>query len=318
MKILVTGTAGFIGHHLAEKLLKRGDEVVGLDNLIDYYSPDIKLSNLNRLKTYPNFKFVEEDVRNRQNILDLLAEEKFDAVAHLAAMAGVRNAVKFPAYYVEVDYNGTQNLMDGARFSAVGNFVFASTSSVYGATEKIPFVETDSCDRPLQPYSAAKRAAEMLGFTYNHLYGLNFTATRFFTVYGPASRPDMMAYLVADSITKGKEIPIYNNGEMWRDWTHVDDITNGLVLAIDKPLGYEVINLGRGEPTKLTDFIEMIEEMADGKANLVNKPKLNADVVRTWANIDKAKRLLGYNPTISVVDGVRDFWTWYKKEILGE
>ncbi|MEM8862889.1 MAG: NAD-dependent epimerase/dehydratase family protein, partial [Chloroflexota bacterium] len=209
-------------------------------------------------------------------------------------------------------------VIERARHNNVGNFVFASTSSVYGATQQIPFVESDPCDRPLQPYSAAKRAAEMLGFTYHHLYGLNFTATRFFTVYGPSSRPDMMAFLVADSITKGKEIPLYNNGEMWRDWTHVSDITDGLILALDKPLGYEVLNLGRGEPTKLKEFVEMLEEMAGGRANLVNKPKLKADVVKTWANIDRAQQILGYNPQITVVDGVQEFWLWYKKEILNQ
>ena len=314
MKILVTGAAGFIGHHLAEKLLKRGDEVVGLDNLIDYYPVEIKHRNLATLRAYPNFKFIEEDITHRQTVLDICENEQFDAIAHLAAMAGVRNAVKYPDYYVQVDYNGTQNLMDGARQSGVGNFVFASTSSVYGDTKQVPFIETDVCDRPLQPYSAAKRAAEMLGFTYHHLFGLNFTVTRFFTVYGRASRPDMMAYLVADSITKGKEIPLYENGEMWRDWTHVGDITDGLVLALDNPLGYEIINLGRGEPTKLRDFVDMIEEMVGGKANIVAKPKIKADVVKTWANIDKARKLLGYDPKISVTDGVRDFVTWYLEE----
>jgi UDP-glucuronate 4-epimerase len=318
MKILVTGAAGFIGHHLAKKLLERGDEVVGLDNFVDYYPVEIKRKNQSKLESFSQFKMIEEDIRNREALFEIFETEKFDAVAHLAAMAGVRNAVLYPDYYVAVDYNGTQNLMDAARKTDVGNFVFASTSSVYGDTKQVPFIETDNCDRPLQPYSAAKRAAEMLGFTYNHLYSLNFTATRFFTVYGPSSRPDMMAYLVADSIIKGKEIPLYENGEMWRDWTHVGDITDGLVLAIDKPLGYEVINLGRGEPTKLIDFVEMIEEMAGGKANVIIKPKIKADVVRTWANIDKAKNLLGYNPTISVVDGVRDFWTWYKNEILNQ
>lgn len=318
MKILVTGAAGFIGHHLAEKLLKRGDHVVGLDNFVDYYPVDIKRKNEARLAQYPNFRMLEIDVTDRDTILQVFEQEQFDAVAHLAAMAGVRNAVKYPDYYVMVDYNGTQNLMDGARMNNVENFVFASTSSVYGATTQIPFVETDPCDRPLQPYSAAKRAAEMLGFTYHHLYGLNFTATRFFTVYGPSSRPDMMAYLVADSITQGKEIPLYNDGEMWRDWTHVSDITDGLILALDKPLGYEVINLGRGEPTKLKDFVEMIEEMAGKKANLVSQPKLKADVVKTWADIGKAQRLLDYNPSISVLDGVNEFWLWYKKEILDQ
>jgi UDP-glucuronate 4-epimerase len=226
-------------------------------------------------------------------------------------MAGVRPAVEKPEFYVEVDYIGTQHLMDAARFTDVGNFVFASTSSVYGDTKQIPFVETDPCDRPLQPYAAAKRAAEILGYTYNYLYGLNFTVIRFFTVYGPNGRPDMMAYLVADSITKGKQIPIYNGGEMYRDWTFVEDITNGAMAALDRPLGYEIINLGRGEPTKLKEFVGLIEDLAGKEANLIDKPKPAADVVSTYADISKAVELLGYAPKVSVSEGVEAFWNWY-------
>ncbi len=313
MKVLVTGAAGFIGSNLAEKLAKRGDEVVGIDNFNDYYDPAKKRANEARLNQYDNFRMIEEDIRNRQYLLDLFAAEQFEAVAHLAAMAGVRNAVKYPELYVEVDYNATQHLMDAARLSGVQNFVFASTSSVYGDTKQIPFVETDACDRPLQPYAAAKRAAEMLGFTYHHLYGLNFTAVRFFTVYGPNGRPDMMAYLVADSITKGIEIPLYEGGEMWRDWTYVEDITDGVVLALDKPLGYEVVNLGRGEPTLLKDFVGMLEKLAGQKGNFIHQPKISADVIRTYSDTTKAKQLLGYNPTVSVEEGVTAFWEWYQQ-----
>jgi UDP-glucuronate 4-epimerase len=312
MKVLVTGAAGFIGSHLAEKLARRGDDVVGLDNFNDYYDPAKKRANEKKLSEFKNFKMVEADIRDRPRMIELCEEERFDVVAHLAAMAGVRPAVESPEFYVEVDYNGTQNLMDAARFSKVENFVFASTSSVYGNTKQIPFVESDPCDRPLQPYAAAKRAAEILGYTYHYLYGLNFTAIRFFTVYGPNGRPDMMAYLVADSITKGVEIPIYNGGEMFRDWTFVEDITDGAMAAIDRPLGYEIINLGRGEPTKLRDFVTMIEKLAGRKANLVEKPKPAADVVTTYASISKAVELLDYNPRVSVQEGVKAFWEWYK------
>lgn len=314
MKVLVTGAAGFIGSNLAEKLLKRGDTVVGLDNFNDYYDPQKKRANESQLNSYPAFTMLEEDIRDRATLFEIFEREQFDAVAHLAAMAGVRNAVKYPDLYVEVDYNGTQHLMDAARKNDVGNFVFASTSSVYGNTDQIPFVETDSCDRPLQPYSAAKRAAEILGYAYHYLFDMNFTATRFFTVYGPNGRPDMMAYLVADSIRKGREIPLYENGEMFRDWTYIEDITDGLVLALDKPLGYEVINLGRGEPTRLRDFVDLIEEMAGQKANLVSKPKIAADVVNTYADISKARRLLGYDPQVSVAEGVASFWQWYEQQ----
>ena len=311
MKVLVTGAAGFIGSHLAEKLAQRGDEVVGLDNFNDYYNPAKKRANEKRLNEFENFKMIEADIRDRARMIALCEDEQFDAVAHLAAMAGVRPAVESPDFYVEVDYNGTQNLMDAARFTNVENFVFASTSSVYGNTKQIPFVENDPCDRPLQPYAAAKRAAEILGYTYHYLYGLSFTAIRFFTVYGPNGRPDMMAYLVADSITKGIEIPIYNGGDMFRDWTFVEDITDGAVAALDRPLGYEVINLGRGEPTKLRDFVNMIEKLAGRKANLVDKSKPAADVVTTYASISKAVELLGYNPKVSVQEGVKAFWEWY-------
>jgi UDP-glucuronate 4-epimerase len=313
VKILVTGAAGFIGSNLSEKLLKRGDEVIGLDNFNDYYDPGKKRRNEQNLNTYSNFKMIEADIRDRARMFEIFAAEKFDAVAHLAAMAGVRNAVANPSLYVEVDFNGTQNLMDAALAAkGVNNFVCASTSSVYGNTTQIPFVETDPCDRPLQPYATAKRASEMLGFTYHHLYGLNFTAVRFFTVYGPNGRPDMMAYLLAESINKGIQVPLYNGGEgMYRDWTFVEDTTDGVVAAIDRPLGYEVINLGRGKPTMLKDFVSILENLAGKKANLVYTPKPKADVEHTYADISKAQKLLGYAPKVSVQEGVQAFWNWY-------
>lgn len=315
MKVLVTGAAGFIGSHVATKLATRGDDVVGLDNFNDYYNPAKKRANEQRLNAFPNFKMIEADLRDRPRMFAVCAEEKFDAIIHLAAMAGVRNAVAHPDLYVEVDLNGTQHLMDAARAAGdVGNFVFASTSSVYGNTKQIPFVETDPCDRPLQPYAAAKRAAELLGHAYYHLFNFNFTALRFFTVYGPHGRPDMMAYLVADSATKGKQIPLYNDGEMYRDWTYVADIADGVVAAADRPLGYEIINLGRGNTTKLKYFVELIEKHAGGKANVVSKPKLAADFVKNQADISKAQRLLGYDPQVSVEEGVALFWEWYQQE----
>lgn len=312
MKVLVTGAAGFIGSNLAEKLARRGDEVIGLDNFNDYYDPRKKRENEKRLAAYPNFKMIEADIRDRERMFAIFAEENFDTVAHLAAMAGVRNAIQYPDLYVEVDLNGTQHLMDAARtLKDFQNFVFASTSSVYGNTKQIPFVETDPCDRPLQPYAAAKRAAEILGYSYHYLFGLNFTAIRFFTVYGPNGRPDMMAYLLAESVTKGIQIPLYNGGQMYRDWTYVDDITDGIVAALDRPLGYEIINLGRGEPTLLKDFVEMIETLAGRKANVIHKPKLAADFVRNEADITKARDLLGYEPKVPVTEGVEKFWEWY-------
>jgi UDP-glucuronate 4-epimerase len=317
MKILVTGAAGFIGSNLAEKLARRGDTVIGLDNFNDYYDPAKKRANAARLAAYPNFRMVEQDIRQREAMFELFAAEKFDAVAHLAAMAGVRNAMLYPDLYVEVNLNGTQNLLDAARAAeGVQNFVMASTSSVYGNTTQIPFVETDPCDRPLQPYAAAKRAAEILGYAYHYLYGLNFTAVRFFTVYGPNGRPDMMAYLVAESVAKGTQIPLYDGGQMFRDWTYIDDITDGVVAALDTPLGYEIINLGRGEPTLLKDFVRLIETLGGRPANVIHKPRLAADFVKNQADISKAHRLLGYNPQVSVTEGVERFWQWYETTIL--
>ena len=312
MKVLVTGAAGFIGSHVAEKLLKRGDDVIGLDNFNDYYDPARKRDNERRLCAFPSFRMIEADIRDRPAMFKIFEQERFDAVAHLAAMAGVRNAIAFPDLYVEVDLNGTQHLMDAARSTdCVENFVFASTSSVYGNTRQIPFIESDPCDRPLQPYAAAKRAAEILGYSYYHLFGMNFTAIRFFTVYGPHGRPDMMAYLLAESVTKGTQIPLYDGGEMYRDWTFVDDIADGVVAAIDRPLGYEIINLGRGEPTLLKDFVTMIETLGNKKANVIHKPRLAADFVRNQANIEKARRLLDYQPKVSVEMGIKLFWDWY-------
>lgn len=319
MNILVTGAAGFIGSHLAERLCQRGDSVIGLDNFNDYYAPARKRANEKRLNAYPNFRMIEADVRDRAALSDLFAAEQIDAVAHLAAMAGVRDAIKQPDLYVNVDLNGTQNLLDAARANGkVGNFVFASTSSVYGNTTQVPFVETDPCDRPLQPYAAAKRAAEILGYTYHYLFGQNFTVLRFFTVYGPNGRPDMMAYLLADSLMKGREIPLYDNGQMYRDWTFVDDTVSGIVAALDRPLGYEIINLGRGEPVLLRDFVEIMEELSGRKANVVPTPRLAADFVRNEADIGKARRLLDYNPRVSVPEGVRRFWEWYQQYDAGQ
>ena len=314
MSILVTGAAGFIGSRLAKKLVCQGETVLGLDNFNEYYDPAQKRANIQELQAYPHFKLVEADIRDRAALFRLFHEERFEAVAHLAAMAGVRNAVANPALYIEVNLNGTQHLMDAALAAGgVQNFVCASTSSVYGNTPHIPFTETDPCDRPLQPYAAAKRAAEMLGFTYHHLYGLNFTAVRFFTVYGPGGRPDMMPFLLAESIATGKEIPLYNGGEgLYRDWTFVDDITNGLVAALARPLGYEILNLGRGEPVAVNEFIAIFEELAGTKARLVHAPLPPSDMPYTYANIEKARQLLGYTPTVSVQEGVSAFWAWYQ------
>ncbi len=319
--ILVTGAAGFIGSHACEALLARGDRVVGLDNLNDYYSPDRKRANLDEVRAKPNgsaFTFVEGDIRDRSLVKRLFAEHRFQGVIHLAAMAGVRKSIEDPHLYYDVNLTGTLNLVDAAHRHQTAAFVLASTSSVYGNTQQVPFVETDPCIQPLVPYASSKRAAELLGFTYHHLYQMPFTALRFFTVYGPRGRPDMMAYKVADSIIFGREVPLYNNGKMHRDWTYVEDIVQGVVAAVDRPLGFETINLGRGQPVLLADFVAMIEELTGRKARLVPAPMPDTDIAFTHADITKARRLLGYDPQISVREGVARFWNWYQRAVLGQ
>lgn len=319
--ILVTGAAGFIGSHLTAELVRRGDRVVGLDNLNDYYDPARKRANLAEIEATRGgkgwFRFLQEDIRDREAIPRLFRSEGIVAVAHLAAMAGVRVSIDAPDLYYDVNLMGTLNLLEAARRHGIRNFVLASTSSVYGNTRTIPFVETDVCDRPLAPYAASKRAAEMLGFTYHHLYGLDVTVLRFFTVYGPRGRPDMMAFKVADNIFFGREVPIYDNGRMHRDWTYVGDIAQGIMAAIDRPLGYEIINLGRGEPVLLADFVRLIEESAGQRARLVPAPMPETDIPYTFADIGKARRLLDYDPGVSVKQGVARFWDWYQQAVLG-
>lgn len=318
--ILLTGAAGFIGSNTASALLNRGDVVVGVDNLNDYYDPARKHANLKEVRAAApdpeKFIFHETDIRDEDGIEALFAEHRFDAIVHLAAMAGVRASIEDPKLYLDVNLGGTLNLLQAGQRHGQPLFVFASTSSVYGPTELIPFIETDHADRPLAPYPASKRAAELLGHSYFHLFGQDFTALRFFTVYGPRGRPDMMAYKVLDNIFRGTEVPLYNGGQMHRDWTYVDDIVQGVVAAADRPLGYEIINLGRGEPTLLADFVRLIEEQAGRPASLIDKPMLPADIEYTNADITKARELLGYDPKTSVEDGVRKFFHWYQHAVL--
>jgi UDP-glucuronate 4-epimerase len=329
--ILVTGAAGFIGSHTVEALVKRGDRVIGLDNLNDYYDPVRKEKNLREVtelalagKWPGTFQFLKGDIRDRQLVANLFSDHRFDAIVHLAAMAGVRVSIDDPGLYYDVNVMGTLALLDAAvgRIGSKNNgtssptFVFASTSSVYGNTTTIPFVTEDPCDKPLAPYAASKRAGELLGYTYHHLYGVNYTGFRFFTVYGPRGRPDMMAYKVLDNIFIGCEVPLYNHGNMHRDWTYVEDIVSGLVAAVDHPMGYEILNLGRGEPVLLLNFVKRIEELTGRSAHLIPAPMLDADIAYTFADISKTRKLLGYDPKTSVPEGVAKFWTWYQSAIL--
>jgi UDP-glucuronate 4-epimerase len=317
---LVTGCAGFIGSHTCDALIARGDTVVGLDNLDPYYSPARKRANIEEIRSAPGaaerFTFVEGDIRDRDLLRTLFDTHAIDGIAHLAAMAGVRISVEQPHLYVDVNLVGTLNLLEEARRKKTGTFVFAGTSSAYGATDKHPFVETDSADRPLAPYPASKRAAELMGYAYHHLHGVNFTALRFFTVYGPRGRPDMMAYKVLDSMFRGVRSPLYNGGQMYRDWTFVTDIVAGVASALERPLGYEIVNIGRGEPVLLKSFVNDLEKLAGREAALDDEPMLAADVPYTFADITKARTLLGYEPKVSVTEGTQRFWDWYQANVL--
>ena len=319
--VLVTGAAGFIGSHTAIRLLERGDHVVGLDNFNDYYDPLRKRANLEDVraaaKSNGTFTFVEGDIRDRRLLTELFQEQPLSGVAHLAAMAGVRASVEDPWLYYDCNLTGTLNLLDAAHRFNNPNFVFASTSSAYGNTRVVPFVETDAADRPLAPYPASKRAAELLGHSYHHIQGLDFTALRFFTVYGPRGRPDMMTYKIFEAIRTGIPIPLFNGGNMHRDWTFVGDVVSGIVAALDKRLGYEVINIGRGEPVLVADYIKSIEQLAGKSVPFKTEPMMKADVDFTFANIDKAKTLLGYAPRISVEEGVRHSYEWYRNAVVG-
>ena len=304
-----------------QALVERGDTVIALDNLNAYYDPARKRANLAELLSTASdpsrLTFVEGDIRDRQLVGRLFADNDFNAVVHLAAMAGVRASIENPGLYFDVNLTGSRVLLDaavgqiGQRRHRQPIFILASTSSVYGNTSQIPFVETDPCDRPLAPYAASKRAAELLGFTYHHLYALDVTVLRFFTVYGPRGRPDMMAYKVADSIFLGRSVPLFNGGQMYRDWTFVGDIVSGVVAATERPLGYEVFNLGRGEPVLLADFVRSIEEITGRKATLVPAPPPDTDIMSTHAYTAKAERLLGYRPAVSLRTGVQQFLAWY-------
>jgi len=318
-RILVTGAAGFIGSHVSALLLARGDEVVGLDNFDPYYLPARKWTNVEELRASPGgerLELFEGDIRDRELVDKLMLEGEIDAVAHLAALAGVRASVERPHAYVDVNISGTVNLLEAARRAKVRNFVLVSTSSAYGNATP-PFFETDPADRPLAPYAATKRAAEMLCHTYHHLHGLNCNVVRLFTAYGPRNRPDMMAYKLLDSIFTGREIPLFGGGEMLRDWTYVEDVARGIVAALDRPLGYEVANLGRGQPVSLREFIETVESLAGRKARLVPAPRQDSDVLATGADIAKARRLLGFEPRYSVREGVERLYRWYVERIAG-
>lgn len=316
MKVLITGAAGFIGSHLCERLLERGDTTIALDNFNAYYDTGRKRENIHQLRNHPRCTLSKADICDGEAINRIFTEHRPETVVHLAAYGAVRYSIGRARLYTDVNIRGSINLLEAAREIGVENFVFASTSSVYGNTKHLPFIETDPCNHPLAPYPASKKAVELMGYTYHHLHELNFTALRFFNVYGPRGRPDMMPFIVTDSIVNRREIVLFDGGQMKRDWTYVDDIIDGVIAAIDKPLGHELINLGRGEPVIMTDFVEIIEGLVGHKAILATPPAPLSEPKITFADIAKARRLLGYNPQISLKAGLCKFWEWYQHTVM--
>ena len=318
MKVLVTGVAGFIGADLTSRLLAAGHQVVGVDNFNDYYTPELKRDRIAKvIGKHPthNFKLLEGDVHDRPLMKDMFAKESFDNVVHLAAQAGVRYSLENPDSYIDSNLVGFGAILEGCRHSGVKHLVYASSSSVYGANKNFPFKETDRVDNPVSLYAATKKANELMAHSYSHLYGLACTGLRFFTVYGPWGRPDMAPFRFAERMLKGEPIPVYNNGEMIRDFTYIDDISEGVlrVTTSDTPAGrYEVYNIGRGQQVPLMDFIAAMSDSLGVEADINFMPMQDGDVPRTMADTSALKRDYGYSPRVSVEEGVERFAQWYK------
>jgi UDP-glucuronate 4-epimerase len=342
-KILVTGAAGFIGYHLCERLVSRGDQVVGLDYINDYYDVNLKFSrlanlgidkanisenNLIKSSTKSNFSFVKMALEDREEVLQLFSTQKFDAVCNLAAQAGVRYSLTNPYTYIDSNIVGFINILEGCRQNQVGHFAYASSSSVYGMNKQLPFSTSDNVDHPVSLYAATKKANELMAHTYSHLYKIPSTGLRFFTVYGPWGRPDMALFLFTDAILKGEPINVFNHGKMIRDFTYVDDIVEGVIRVIDHPpkpdpewidgdtstssAPYKVYNIGNNNPIQLMDFIKEIEKALGQKA-IINMMDIQpGDVAATYADVSDLVRDLDYKPDTSIVDGIGAFIKWYR------
>ncbi|MCC8144113.1 MAG: NAD-dependent epimerase [Tannerellaceae bacterium] len=333
MKILVTGTAGFIGYYVVKALLSRGDEVVGIDNINDYYDVTLKEDRL--LDTgvragaygeevqstlYAAYRFIRLDLTDREAIDALFAREQFDSVCHLAAQAGVRYLVENPYAYVQSNVVGFLNIMENCRNHPVKHLVYASSSSVYGLNEEIPYKETDKTDRPASLYAATKKANEVMAHAYSKLYNLPTTGLRFFTVYGPWGRPDMAPFLFMNAITQGKPIKVFNHGNMLRDFTYVGDIVEGVVRVIDAPsteaIPYRIYNIGNSAPVKLESFISVIENVTGKQAVKQYMEMQPGDVPCTYADTSRLEKDLNYKPSTTIEEGIAAFYTWYKKRYL--
>ncbi len=311
MHVLVTGGAGFIGSHVILELLARGDTVVNIDNMNEYYDPELKRARLARFED--KIEHYEIDIADKEAVEAVFKKHTFDVVCHLAAQAGVRYSIENPFVYAQTNYIGTLNILEYAKQYKVPHVVMASTSSVYGANTKMPFSEDDRVDTPISIYAASKRATELLAHSYHHLFGMHITILRFFTVYGPWGRPDMALFLFTDAIMHGRPIKVFNNGNMKRDFTYIDDTVSGVVSAVHKePQGFIIYHLGNGTPVPLMEYIRIIEETLGTKAELEMLPMQLGDVADTSADIHKAQKELGYEPKTSVQVGVPKFIAWYK------
>ena len=313
-RILVTGGAGFIGSHTSERLLARGDEVVVLDNFNDAYDPAIKRANSAALR---GARIVTGDIRDRDLVRKLFADGRFDAVVHLAAMAGVRPSLLDPLHYEDVNMRGTMTLLEEARARRGLRFVFASSSSVYGARDKVPFSEADDIPHPVSPYAATKRAGELMCYTYHHLFGVPVSCLRFFTVYGPRQRPEMAIAKFTRSILDGEAIPFFGDGSTRRDYTYVDDIVDGVVAALDRCAGYEIYNLGESATTSLSELVEALSKAIGKPAILDRQPNQPGDVPLTCADVSKARARLGYEPRTPVSIGLVRYVAWYRSQLAG-
>ncbi len=329
-KILLTGAAGFIGYHVAKQLLEQDYQVIGLDNINDYYDVNLKLSRLNNLNDHPNFIFERIDIADKDKFFAFVELYKPSVVIHLAAQAGVRYSIENPGAYIESNLVGFANVLEVARNFEIEHLIYASSSSVYGANKKIPFSESDSVDHPVSLYAATKKSNELMAHTYSNLYNIPTTGLRFFTVYGPWGRPDMAYFSFTKAIFEGKAINVFNNGNMERDFTYIDDIVEGIIRLIDKPpvnnynwdfnnpdpatsfAPYRVFNIGNNQPVKLLDFISVLENLIGKEAKKNFLPMQPGDVKTTYANIDRLQKLTGFKPHTSIEEGLEKFIVWYK------
>lgn len=311
--ILVTGGAGFIGSHLARRLLARGDRVTVLDDFNDYYDPARKRENVAPLLGRDEFRLEEGDIRDEARVDRLFAAGKFDAVVHLAARAGVRPSLAEPILYEDVNCIGTLRLLEAARRHGPDLFLFGSSSSVYGINEKVPFAEDDEVNRPISPYATTKRAGELLCYNYHHLYNFRTACLRFFTVYGPAQRPEMAIHKFTDLIWRGGTVPMYGDGGSRRDYTYIDDIVDGLLATLELAPGFEILNLGGADTTSLADLVRWIGEELAVEPRIEYLPTQPGDVPITYADVSKAARLLGYSPKVPIREGLRRFVSWYRE-----